>query len=183
MNPAEAAQRLGDVLEEDGVAYAVGGALALGVWGAPRLTKDVDVSLFVAPENFERVVETLERAGLIFDRYQAPKDIARIGLFKARLGGVLIDAFVSAHPHFLEMQRRRVRVDSADGTHLYFITAEDLCVMKLVYGRSKDRADLERLFAVRELDVTYIRSWVERMPVPHERTAWLDDLARRFPVR
>ena len=162
--------------------YAVGGALALGVWGAPRLTKDVYISVFVSPTAIDRVSDTLERAGMIFDRQRAPHDIARIGLFKGRLGGVTIDVFVSLHPHFLEMQRRRVKVEGDDGTHLYFISAEDLCIMKLVYGRDKDHADLDRMFAVRHIEVTYVRSWVERMPVPHDRVAWIDDLVRRFSV-
>ena len=56
-----------------------------------------------------------------------------------------------------------------------------LCVMKLVYGRAKDVTDLERLFAVRKLDVSYIREWISKMPVGPDRIAILDDLVRRFP--
>lgn len=52
--------------------------------------------------------------------------------------------------------------------------------MKLVYGRAKDITDLERLFAVRAIDTTYVRSWVTRMPVGQDRLAILDDLERRF---
>jgi hypothetical protein len=183
MTPGEAAQRLGDLLEDDGLAYAVGGALALGVWGAPRLTKDVDISVFASAAELDRVCDALERAGMIFDRVQAQKDVARIGLFKGRLGGITIDVFISTHPHFSEMHRRRQRVDAPDGTHLYFISAEDLCVMRLVYGRDKDRVDLERLFAVRLLDTAYIRSWIAPMLVARDRAAWVDDLEQRFPRR
>jgi hypothetical protein len=55
--------------------------------------------------------------------------------------------------------------------------------MKLVYGRDKDVTDLERLFAVRALDVAYIRGWLARMPVDATRIARLDDLERRFARR
>ena len=181
MNPAEVAQRLGDRLEEAGLSYAIGGALALGVWGAPRMTKDVDLSIF-ARHDFAQITEALERAGMMFDRDAAPKTIERIGMFNGRLAGVVVDIFMSSHPHMAEMEIRRQRVE-AGGTHLYFISAEDLCVMKLVYGRPKDVGDLERLFAARELDVAYVRRWLNQMPVGPDRIATLDDLERRFAGR
>lgn len=178
MNPTEVAQRLGDRLEEAGLPYAIGGALALGVWGAPRMTKDVDLSVF-APDRFGDVSDALERAGMIFDRAAAPKTIDRIGMFNGKLSGLVVDIFVSRHPHMIEMERRRVRIDAQDGTHLYFITAEDLCVLKLLYGRPKDIADLERLFATRAIDVGYVRRWLATMPV--DRGAVLDSLVRLQP--
>jgi hypothetical protein len=181
MNPAEAAQRLGDQLEDAGLDYAIGGALALGVWGAPRLTNDVDLSIFAPATELDRVGDAFDRAGVIFDRADAVRTIERIGMFKGRLGGIVIDAFMSRHPHMDEMQRRRQRVLGPDGSHLYFVSPEDLCVLKLVYGRDKDIADLERLFAVRPtLDLAYVRSWLSRMPVGSDRVAILDGLERRF---
>ncbi len=44
MNAADAAHRIAASLDEAGISYAIGGALALGVWGAPRATKDVDMT-------------------------------------------------------------------------------------------------------------------------------------------
>ena len=183
MNPGEVAQRLGDLLEEARIAYAIGGALALGAWGAPRMTKDVDLSIFLPPSEFPRVAEALERAGMLFDRNAAPKTIERIGMFNGRLGGVVVDMFISGHPHMTEMERRRQRVDALNGSHLYFITAEDLCVMKLLYGRPKDIGDLERLFAARKLDLAYVRRWLSQMPLASARLPILDDLERRFANR
>ena len=47
ISPTDVLARLADQFDEDGLAYAVGGALALGAWGVPRTTSDVDVSVFV----------------------------------------------------------------------------------------------------------------------------------------
>jgi hypothetical protein len=183
MIASDAARRLGGLLEQDGIDYAIGGALALGAWGAPRGTKDVDLSVFVQEAELARVIDVYERAGVMFDREAMAKDVARTGLFRGKLGTVPIDTFISAHPHFWSMHERRRQITDPDGTNLYFITAEDLCVMKLVYGRAKDVTDLERLFAVRKLDVPYIRSWLAKMPVGGDRTAILDDLEKRFARR
>jgi hypothetical protein len=91
MNALEAASRIARSFDDAGIAYAIGGALALGVWGAPRATKDVDITAFVPPAELARVIDALERAGVIVDRAAAARDVARIGLFRGRLGRIIID--------------------------------------------------------------------------------------------
>ena len=102
-------------------------------------------------------------------------------MFTGRAGRTLVDVFLSRHPHFLEMQRRRRKLRYPSGAELWFISAEDLCVMKLVYGRAKDVSDLERMFALLSLDRGYVRSWLTKMvPAGDRRFELLDDLERRF---
>ncbi len=43
----ETAEVLADVLDREGIEYAFGGALALINWTEPRMTVDVDVTLFM----------------------------------------------------------------------------------------------------------------------------------------
>lgn len=181
MNAAEAATRIGSCLDEDGIPYGVGGALALGAWGAPRATKDVDVTVFVDETQLPRVLDSLERAGVMVDRTSAAKEVARIGLFRGRLGRIVVDVFMLGHPQYEDMARRVQRIRD-DGMELSVISPEDLAIHKLVFGRDKDVADLERLLAVRrELDFQYVRSWLEKMvPTGDRRLALLADLERRF---
>lgn len=182
MNAGEVAQRISECFDEDGIPYGIGGALALGVWGAPRATNDVDISVFVTSAELPRVIDSLERAGVMVDRGSAARDVARAGWLKGRLGIIAVDVFLSEHPLYEAMRRRARRVVDPEGRASCFITAEDLGVLKLVLGRLKDLADLERLFATRpELDVAYIRSWlVQMVPAGDRRLAVLDDLERRF---
>ena len=44
----EIARAIADALEERGIGYAIGGAIALGYYAVPRATVDVDVNVFVA---------------------------------------------------------------------------------------------------------------------------------------
>lgn len=44
LDPAALAVRFGRALEQAGVPYAIGGAIAHGFWGVPRGTRDLDVS-------------------------------------------------------------------------------------------------------------------------------------------
>lgn len=185
MNAFEAARKIGTCFDEDHIPYAIGGAQALAVWGAPRATKDVDLSVFVPRSDLPRVLDSLERAGVLVSREQATKDVERIGLAKGKLGRIIIDVFLSEHPQYAEMGRRARRVVDASGWSGSFISVEDLCLHKLIFGRPQDVTDLERLFAVRpEIDLVYVRRWLTDMVPPGDkRFAILDDLERRFATK
>jgi hypothetical protein len=184
MNAFEVAQHIAQRLDEDGLPYAIGGALALTAWAIPRDTKDVDISIFVGPSELGRAIDALERAGVMVDRVDAARSVERIGMFTGRSGRTLVDAFISTHPHFAEMARRRVQVASPSGPPLWFISVEDLCVLKLLYARTKDLADLERLFAAHlSIDRGYVRAWlVQIVPPGDQRLATLAALEQRFPA-
>jgi hypothetical protein len=173
---------LADQLERDGLSYAISGALALAAYGVPRMTKDVDLAVFVEERDLEKLFDALERGGCLFDRDQARADVGRIALFRVRCGRVLVDLFVSFHPHHHESLGRRRPLPAVDGRDRWFLSPEDLAVHKLALLRAKDRSDLEGLFAVqgRDLDVDYIRRWVHAIAQPGDpRREALEELARR----
>jgi hypothetical protein len=118
----------------------------------------------------------------MLDRSSATRDVTRIGMFKGRAGKILVDVFVTGHPQYDDMKRRCVTIDDGTGGKLSFISAEDLCLHKLLFGRPKDVTDLEELFSRRPtLDLAYIRGWLTKMvPAGDPRITLLDDLERRF---
>jgi hypothetical protein len=182
----ETARHIARCLEEDGLAYAIGGALALTVHALPRETADIDISIFASDDDLPRVIDALERAGVMIDRPDAQRAQQRTGMFTGRAGRRLVDVFMHAHPHFIESARRRVSVEIAPGESVWFVSVEDFCVNKLLFARGKDLPDLEHVFAAHpDLDVVYVRHWLSQMvPAGDRRFAILDDLVRRFiPAR
>ncbi len=178
MSAAEVARRLADEFDQSNIAYAIGGALALGVWGVPRNTIDVDISAFVEPNALGPLFDSLERVGAIFERERASSEIERIGLCRVRVGKTPVDVFVSSHPHFHAIKARRKAVSDPRGVHRWFLSVEDLMVLKLFYGRTKDQLDLQRLSAVQGgIDFEYIRSWLGKMiPTDDARHRLLEKL-------
>jgi len=169
MNAPDAAAWLADRLDEDGIDYAIGGALALVAWGAPRATADVDISVFVDTPELHRVIGALERAGVMVPA-DAAKEIERIGMFRGQLGRTPIDVFLSAHPHQHAMRESRCLMELTEGVERWFVSAEDLVVLKVIYGRPKDDIDLQRLLAVRtDLDLDYVEGWLTKMVPPEDR--------------
>jgi len=160
----EAALLLADALEARGISYALGGALAYGQYGIPRATNDVDVNVFVRDEALAAVAAALRSVGIAVTDEAFRHDAAAEGLSVLRLGNVRIDVFTPsiAFSWQAERTRRRARIDGRD---VWFLAPEAIAVFKLLFFRTKDLADLERLVAVsgKTMDLAYVRERVREM--------------------
>lgn len=160
----EAGLQVARALEQHGVPYALGGALAYGQYGIPRATNDVDVNVFVAPRELARVFTALRSLGVALDEAAGVAAAERDGLIVLRFGDYRLDVFTPSIDFSWEAARTRVR-HVIDGECLWFLAAEALCVFKLLFFRGKDVVDLERLLAVQRdlVDVAYVRNHLVAM--------------------
>ena len=173
-NAAQIGQRLGEALEAAQIPYALGGALAYGVWAVPRATKDVDINVFVGPEQLDGALDVLTASGVSLDRTQAKQRALDDGMFIGWVGSCRIDVFTPSIPFSWEAAKTRVKL--APG---WFLSAEALCFFKLMFFRPKDLVDLERLISVqgKKLDAGYVRKWlVDTMGADDERVKKWDEL-------
>lgn len=161
--PAELLADLAVALAAVGVRWYVFGAQAALIWGRPRLTTDVDVTVECRVPTRE-LVEALDKGGfsLRVDGTDAFIDATRVVPFEHRASGLALDVVLAGpglEERFLE---RAVPVDIA-GTVVPFISPEDLVVTKLLAGREKDIDDVRGVFAERgsALDVSRIRTTLE----------------------
>jgi hypothetical protein len=159
---AQAASRVGQALERTGVDYAIGGALALGIHGALRATRDVDVNVFCEPSQLGSAFTALAAAGVKLNEETARQEAATEGWFTGWLDAVRIDVFVPSIDFSWEAARRRVQRPFA-GTSLWFLSAESLCIFKLLFFRTKDLADLEQLVRTTQLDRAWVRDTISSM--------------------
>jgi hypothetical protein len=177
---AEAGLAIAHALEQAGVPYALGGALALGAHGVPRGTLDVDVNVFVAEPQLAGVLQRLRDLGVDLDLEAALLRAKRDGMCVGRWAGMRIDVFVPSIPFSHEAGRTRVQLEDPSGESVWFLSAEAITIFKLLFFRPKDLADLERLSAVQgpDLDRAYIRRWItEMMGEDDERVAAWDRIA------
>lgn len=181
-NAAEVGLTLARALEARAIPYALGGALAYGVWALPRATKDVDLNLFVGSDALPAALDALAGAGVTFERAEALSLSAEEGLFVGWVGACRIDVFTPSIPFSWEALKTRVQVD-VGGERVWFLSAEALSFFKMMFFRGKDLVDLERLLGTmgRHLDAPYVRRWlVETMGEDDERVKKWDELCATF---
>ena len=179
-DPFEAGLRIAQALEVYSISYALGGALAYGIWGIPRATIDVDVNVFVKDTELPDVFRALESLGIELDRKTAEQEHKARGMFVGRWGMYRIDVFTPSISFAWEAERTRVG-KRVEGQNVYFLSAEALAVFKLLFFRNKDLVDLERLVAVQgeRLDAAYVRRHiVSMMGEQDERVLRWDGLTR-----
>lgn len=138
-------------LESAGIGHAFGGALALA-WCTERArgTIDIDVNVFVAPEQASVVVAALP-AGVAWNA----DDVAlleRDGQVRLWWEGTPVDVFLDT-TDFHVAAAGRARVEAFAGAEVPFLGCSDLAVFKAFFNRTKDWADLEEMVANHSLDV------------------------------
>jgi predicted nucleotidyltransferase len=133
------------LLNSHGVEYLLVGGYAVGHYGYPRATADMDVWVAMAPENAKRVVAALEAFGfspgsVSPDLFLANNQIVRLGVPPFRLELLTTISGVT----FAECYSRRNQ-DVVDGVGVSLIGLDDLKANKAATGRPKDLDDLQHL--------------------------------------
>jgi len=131
-------------LEEAGIDYAVVGALAVAIWGAPRATTDID--LLVRPEDVAAVLGVARARG--FDLEALPMTF-RDGLEVRRISRIegedLLTLDLLLLNADLEPAWKSRRVVATLAGPVRVVSREALLQMKVAAGRPQDVGDVQRL--------------------------------------
>jgi hypothetical protein len=185
---AEIARELADTLENAGLAYAVGGAIALGYYAPPRATVDVDLNVFVPPRlGLGTVLDVLGRAGFVPDEplEELERRAERDGQFRGHIRGLRVDVFVPAFDYYAELESRRRPVVLGERP-MWILSPEDLVILKMIFYRRKDLADVEALLRDQgdRLDRALVRTKLsELVGADDERVRELDVIQRDVDER
>jgi hypothetical protein len=157
--PTATAVQLAKALDDVGIDYAVGGAIALTFWSEPRATVDVDITLFWPDTDYARALDMLQTMGCEFQRRRALETIYEYGFCKTDRNGVRVDVFFPMMPFISQARDRRERV-TLGGQPLTVWKAEPLAVLKMMFFRRKDLADVEQLIRIQgnQLDRNWVRA-------------------------
>jgi hypothetical protein len=149
--------------------YAVGGAIALGYWAAPRGTVDVDLTLFLPPDKPSACVWLLQDLGCKLTAAQALDSLQQHGFCRVEYGGVRVDVFLPTIPFYAAARDRRRTVNLSEQP-IQVWDAESLVVFKLMFFRRKDIADIEQILRTQResLDCAWIESQLQQLFGGHD---------------
>ena len=127
------------------VEYLLIGGHAVGYYGYPRATADMDVWVAMHPQNAAKMVQVLKEFGFDVPELSAnlflKKDqMVRMGVAPVRLEILTTISGVD----FADCYAERI-VDVIDGVEVSIISLKHLKLNKKASGRHKDLADLENL--------------------------------------
>jgi predicted nucleotidyltransferase len=131
------------LLNSHDVRYLLVGGYAVGYYGYPRATADMDIWVETLPENVAKVVAALEEfgfPGVEPELFAKDKQVLRMGVPPLRielLTGVSGVEFAGCYAARL--------VANIGGVEVSLISLADLKINKAASGRYKDLNDLEHL--------------------------------------
>ena len=138
-------------LQGEGVEFMLVGGYAVGLYGWPRMTFDIDFWVWANEENAGKVMLALRKFGaplmdLAEEDFHRPGMVFQIGTAPQRidlLSGVDGVRYEDAVKRAVEME--------VDGLKLKVISIDDLILNKKASGRAKDLADAEALEKLKEV--------------------------------
>lgn len=180
-----------EALEEAGVEYLIGGAIAAWAWGEPRATQDLDLVVKIPIKAINKLSKELEKrdmlipAEIILDNIL--EDRADIPINAIHMhSGLKADLYPVRKGDELRQSafQRREQVDYGPPVGLVYIhSPEDLIIYKLMYfglsQQSKHSRDIAAILkAMRnDLALDYIEQWASRLGLSSIWKEMLDNVS------
>jgi hypothetical protein len=159
----DALTALASWLDLHGLPYMVIGGFAVTIWGEPRFTRDLDVTISVPSEKLFSTIELIcsNFASLVAD---PAKFVTETRVLPIVIQSVPVDLVFAALPYEDAAIARAKPIRLGTGT-VRICSPEDLILHKIVSQRARDREDIEGVFRYRhsELDYAYLDPRVEEL--------------------
>jgi hypothetical protein len=159
-----------DSLTSWGVRHAFGGALALAYYAEPRGTVDVDVNVGVDFTDRSSLLDQLARSDWkpsSLPENDAPAAGTRLLQHGETVGLDLFFSFDPYHSDVLDNAVKKPFVFAGSRQELPFLSAADLTVFKMSFGRPKDWSDIQAMVAAGTvIDPDYVERQLVRFKGP-----------------
>jgi predicted nucleotidyltransferase len=153
-------EKIALALENLKLPYMVIGGQAVLLYGEPRLTRDIDLTLGAGLERWEEISLLATNLGW---EPQAARDFTERTMVLPcvhRTSGIRLDLIFSYSAYERQAMERVHRV-AVGKAQVRFAAPEDLVVHKIVAGRPRDLEDVASILAKNpEMDFDYIRQWL-----------------------
>lgn len=142
---------IGSAMEDRSLPYAFGGALALAFCTErARGTIDIDINVFVGPDDASRVLDAFPPEVIRSDDdLHALEHDGQVRLWWERTP---VDLFLDTTEFHVQSAQRR-QLHEFGGRRIPFLGCSDLAVFKAFFNRTRDWADLEEMLAIGTVNV------------------------------
>lgn len=166
------AAELQNIFETEGKSFFFVGGMAVQIWGRPRLTTDIDCTIFTGLQNEDgQILDLIKKFRARFTRDEDALTHARVHrvlLLESKLGtGIAI--MLSGLADISEELARSSYQQFTPEISLRICSADSLIAFKTIAGRLQDYADIENvLIRQQALDWEYIDRWLKHASEYHD---------------
>ena len=150
-------------LKQTSIPYMVIGGQAVLIYGEPRLTRDIDVTLGIGVSELARIKKVLPAMGLKVLVKNAQEFVERTMVLptKDKESEIRVDFIFSFSPY--ERQAiGRARDIKVGRTQVKFASLEDVVIHKVISGRPRDLEDIKSILVKNpKYDSDYISGWLK----------------------
>lgn len=154
------------------IEYAVMGGFAVRIYGIPRPTYDVDLTIVIDRARLNELYDEIEREGFTVPAEYRTGWIDNVGgmpFVRFRLyveeNAIDVDLFLAESAFQRELIHRRQR-ETLDDHDIWIVTVEDLILLKLIANRPRDLLDIQDVrFMHGQLDEDYLRTWADLLQI------------------
>jgi predicted nucleotidyltransferase len=156
-------KKIAEQLEKAGIPYMVIGGQAVLVYGEPRLTKDIDITVGIDVDEIGKIINVTKKLGFK-NLVVNVEDFARKTMVLPvvdQKSGIRIDIVFSFSPYEMQALERTTLVKFGKTT-VRFASLEDVVIHKIIAGRPRDIEDVKSiLLKNKNYDRQYILKWLK----------------------
>ncbi|NIM11016.1 MAG: hypothetical protein GTO45_03440 [Candidatus Aminicenantes bacterium] len=145
--------------ETHDIPYIIIGGQAVLLYGEPRLTRDIDITIGLNIDAVDKIVKIMKDISLKplpKDLHQFVKQTMVLPLIEAK-SGIRVDVIFSFSPFEQEAIKRANQVTIND-TVVKYASLEDLIIFKIFSGRPRDIEDARKILIKNSnADIKYIK--------------------------
>src|SRR6266481_7372365 len=167
MNEIDIIRDISHRFEQASIPYMLTGSMAMNYYAQPRMTRDIDVVIAIAPEDVDRV------AALFRPHYYVSEESIREALVNESIFNLIhqdsvmkVDCIVRKRSEYRRVEfERRQRISILDFT-TFIVSKEDLIISKLFWAKDSHSeiqlADVKTLLAT-GYDAEYLHRWTREL--------------------
>jgi hypothetical protein len=177
--------RIGAGLAWGNLPYMIIGGQAVLLYGEPRLTKDIDITLGINIDRLEELLAVIKDLSLT----PLPEDVlpfvqkTMVLPVLEKSTGIRVDFIFSFTPYETQAIKRGNKILLC-GQEVCFASPEDLILHKIFSGRPRDIEDIRILILKNpRIDVPYIKRWLKEFDASVQGKGFLKTFEKIFKDR
>lgn len=145
------------------IPYMIIGGQAVLLYGEPRLTRDIDITLGIGIDRIKEILGVLDEAGLKVLVKDINKFVNETMVLPAIEGKtrIRVDFIFSFTPYEKQAINNSKKI-LLDDIEVSFASPEDIIIHKIFSGRPRDIEDIKSiLLKNKNIDIKYINKWLK----------------------